>query len=55
MKPMSQTWETQTKKWQDRISCFVDEQKNLKIGGWTQDTVFFIQKKIYGEVLWSIQ
>ena len=46
---MLQTWETQTKKWQDRISCFVDEQKNLKIGGWTQDTVFYYTEKDFTE------
>lgn len=49
MKPYAQTWETQTKKWQDRISCFVDEQKNLKIGGWTQDTVFHYTEKDFTE------
>jgi len=45
MKPYLQSWKTQTKKWQDRITCFVDDDLNLRVGGWLQNTVFHYTEK----------
>ena len=45
MKPYAQTWNTQTKKWQDRVGCFVNDDAQLRVGGHLQDTVFHYTEK----------
>jgi len=49
MKPYAQSWKIQTTKWQDRVSCFIDDKQQLKIGGHLQDTVFHYTEKDFTE------
>ena len=49
MKPYAQPWKTQTKKWQDRISCFINDQKQMRVGGYLQNTVFHYTEKDFTE------
>lgn len=49
MKPYAQPWKTQTKKWQDRISCFVNDNKEMRVGGYLQNTVFHYTEKDFTE------
>jgi hypothetical protein len=49
MKPYAQPWKTQTKKWQDRITCFVNDDKQMRVGGHLQNTVFHYTEKDFTE------
>lgn len=54
MKPYAQTWKTQTEKWQDRVSCFINDDMQLKVGGYLQTSLFHYTEKDFTEKFYDL-